>query len=126
MSSTSFFETKYGHLLRWIFFIPFSFLGAILISFLLNILFFEELSGSIFSIFPPVLFTTIFFVICSIVIPTKKKQVLWLMFSLLVASSLFWFVDPSTSDLSLPMLIIREIVKIGFVFWYIVEGVYEE
>lgn len=126
MSENTFFETKLGHVLRWIFFIPISLLGALLLHTILGILFFDDVSNSFLYIFPEIGRNYIFFMLCSFIIPSNKRKVLWLLFVINVALSLFWIVDPTTSGLSVPVLLIREIIIIALLYWYIDGGSYEK
>jgi len=116
--NTEFWSSSIGKAIRWILFVPIALISGILVG---EVVFFINLIQGYFSgdssqwaHVGAAVFSMLSIIYVSwYVVPSFKKFILYTLFSLRAISSIIWLIDPSTSPLSLGMLILQEIMVTG-------------
>tara|TARA_B100000795_G_C22788082_1_gene435561 strand:- start:1806 stop:2195 length:390 start_codon:yes stop_codon:yes gene_type:complete len=116
--NTEFWSSSMGRTLRYILFLPIALISAImtgLVVFLINSIqnYFSG-DSSQWAYVGVAVFSMLSLIYVSWkIIPGFRKTILYSLFGLRVIFSIIWFLDPSTSPLSLGMLILQELMVTG-------------
>jgi len=111
---SEFWLSTMGKIIRWIIFLPVATIAALIagpIVYLINWLTGETSQWAIVS--SATISQLLIIYISWYIVPNFKRVILFLIFGIRVIFSIIWFIYPSTSPLSLIMLIVQEIIVLG-------------
>ena len=116
--NTEFWSSSIGRILRYILFLPLAIISSIITYFLvfsLNLIqnYFSGDASEYAYMGAAVVFMLSLIYVSWKIVPGFKKPILYSLFGLRVILSIIWFVDPSTSQLNLVMLILQELIVTG-------------
>ena len=115
---TEFWSSSLGRTLRYILFLPLAIISSIIASWLIFSLnsiqnYFSGDASEYAYMGAAVAFMLSLIYVSWKIVPGFKKPILYSLFGLRVILSIIWFVDPSTSQLNLVMLILQELIVTG-------------
>jgi|TARA_B110000902_G_C13933033_1_gene446685 hypothetical protein len=122
--NTEFWTSSTGKSIRWILFLPTALISAIIaggIVFLINLIqgYFSGDSSQWAYVGAAVFSMLALIYVSWYIVPNFKKFILYTLYGLRVIFSIIWFIYHSSSPLSLVMLIIQELMVLGFGFYLI-------
>jgi hypothetical protein len=115
--NTEFWSSSIGRTLRYILFLPLAIISSIITALLVfslnSIQNYFSGDASEYAYIGAAVFSMLSLIYVSWkIVPGFKKPILYSLFGLRVFFSIIWFLDPSTSPISLGMLIIQELIVI--------------
>jgi len=120
LMENDFFQSKQGLALRWLLFLPTALLVAVFTGFVVRLV--QASIGNASIIAASAMSAGAFMYCVLVIVPRWKMPFLWFFFIVRLIMTVIWFIDPSTSELTLFGLIIQEVTTLGFLL-YIILGI---